>query len=189
MLTSLLVCTGLLAPLEPQSGTGSMYIFTQLGTPPTEICQVARTTELSLEDMLAGGLDHEICIDGGTDAQSRIEGRIDVYDGGMKVDVNGWGEAVGSDVHDAFSRHDADFSMIISVTEPVRMRVDWYHHAVGLGGAWLRVQRLYDPDGTWNPGPDVIDRSVSSYIDAVLEDGVDVLYFQPGGWSFRAVTT
>ncbi|MDP6987769.1 MAG: hypothetical protein QGG74_06965, partial [Phycisphaerales bacterium] len=66
MLVSSILCCMVLSPFEPDSGTGSMYIFTQLGTPPTEICQVARTTELSLEDMLAGGLDHEICIDGGT---------------------------------------------------------------------------------------------------------------------------
>ncbi len=162
-----------------------MYVRIQLGNHPDEFCDVERATTLSMDDLLTGTEDHEICIEGGTSCQSRAEAEIEVSELGFGVAINGWGEAVGLDLYDAFSRHDITASLTLAAAEDLRVRVDWFHLAAGLGWVALEVRRIGDLDGGGAPSPPIIDRSASSDIDVVMEDGVDVLHLPAGLWRIQ----
>jgi len=66
LVTAIIAAAPLTANAVPISGSGDLYVFTTLGDYGDEVCLVARSTDLTLEDVLSGAEDHEICIDGAT---------------------------------------------------------------------------------------------------------------------------
>jgi len=114
---------------------------------------------------------------------------VTIDDAGLTIAVNGGGEAGGRDVHDAFSRHDTDATVVFDLEQDARLRFDWFHYASGLGTVWLRLHRSGDAGGGGVASPYLIDRSISSYIDFIFEDGVDVLHLPAGRWLVRAMST
>ena len=166
-----------------------MYVFAQLGPSGDPFCVDGRTSDLELKDLLAGYGDEIICIDGGTDATSFASLQVALYEQGFTAEVNGWGEAVGDDINSAFSRHDIYASVELAAVDDLRIRVDWFYFAAGLGTVQIRVQRLGDIGGPNNPSQPIIAREASSYIDPINESGVDVLRMPAGRWRISFFTT
>lgn len=188
MLVAHLLSLAVASPLTPLSGGGSMYVFAQLGPSGDPICQDWQTTYFEVEDLLAGIGDEIVCVDGPMDATSFASGRIDLRDDGFTAEVNGWGEAVAQDVN-AFSRHDINASITLAVEDDLRIRVNWFYLAAGLGNVWFQIHRLGDINGPDQPSPPILEHIVSSYIDPITENGVDVLRMPAGRWRIFFVTT
>ena len=178
-----------LSQIQPIDGHGSTYIFIDLSHDSEHICEVSRSSSLNLKQILGGFSDHEICIDGARSTQSLAEIHLDIQTDGFDVFLNGWGDAVGLETHDAFSRHDINSTIHFGVQSPLRIRADWMYLAAGLGSFQFSLQQLYDSDGTWNPQVPIIERTANAYIEPLTDHGVDVLHLPPGQWQIRAIST
>lgn len=190
MLASLgLLLTVMQAQVQPLEGNGSTYVFVNLTEGTDDICEVGRTTYLDLPDLLAGWADHEICIDEIPSTQSIAEFHFELVPDGFNIKLNGWGDAVGLGTHNAFSRHDTSASMLLIIPEDIRISVNWFYLAAGLGSFQLQLQRLYDLDGTWNPMPPVIDRSANAYIEPLTDNGYEMHHLAAGQWRVSAFST
>ncbi len=176
-------------PMTPLAGGGSMYVFAELGPSGNPVCHDARSTDFMLAALLEGLGDEILCIDGATDATSFADTKIELREDGLTAAVNGWGEAIGSETYAAFSRHDIQASMDVAVVAPLRTRIDWFYFAVGLGAVHIDIHRLGDLGGPDEPSPPIVDRGTSSYIDLIMEDGVDVLRMPAGRWRISMWTT
>lgn len=103
--------------------------------------------------------------------------------------VNGWGEAVGSDEIAAYSRHDIDATIDLELHADSRIRVDWFLFGAGLASVQLALQRIGDIGGPSDPSAPIIDRVVSTYIDSIMLDGIDVLFMHQGRWRIEMHST
>ena len=189
MLAASIIAATLSSPLAPTTVWGSTYVFAQLGPYGNLDCFGGNTIDLTLDLLLQGTSDSLICIDGSFSTQAIAEARIDLQPTEFTMHINGWGEAVGdSDVH-AFSRHDVNATMELDLTENRRIRVDWFMHSVGLAYVQLELQRIGDVGGPNDLSEPIIDRAVSTYIDPIMIDGVDVLFMPQGRWRIRLLST
>ncbi len=189
MFTMALLTVAIGVPLIPISGSGDMYVYANLGPYGDPICHDARSTDLLMYDILDGSDDEVVCIDGGTDATSFADTRVELREDGFTAMVDGWGEAVGLGINDAFSRHDIMASVELAAVEDLRIRVSWFYLAAGLGAVQIEIQRLGDIGGPNEPSPPIVSRSASSYIDPITDDGVDVLRMPAGRWRISYYTT
>jgi hypothetical protein len=175
--------------LEPTSVWGNIYVFTQLGEWNNADCFEGHTTELTLDLLLNGASDSLICIDGSYSSQAIAETRVDLQSAGFSMQLNGWGEAVGGDDVAAFSRHDIDATMEVDLKADTRLRVDWFMLAAGLATVQLKLTRVGDIGGPDDWSSPIISRTISSYIDPIMLDGMDVLFMPQGRWRIRLYST
>lgn len=176
-------------PLQPTSAGGSMYVVALLGDWSDPFCGEARTTELDMTGLLEGTEDHIICIDGTTDAQSRAEALFELRSDGFKIHDNGWGEAIGLDIHDAFSRHDINASMEVRLELPQRLYVSRFMFSAGIASVLFEVRKIGELDGPDDLFDPIISRSLGSYIDPVSDSGSEVLYMPAGRYRIRQAST
>lgn len=189
MLPATLLAIAIGMPLTELEGDGNMYVFAHLGSWSDPFCQEGRTTYFGLAEFLEGVDDYVLCIDGSTDAQSLAETRVELREDGFTAHINGWGDAVGLGIHDAFSRHDIQASMEVAAVEDLRIRIDWFVLAAGLGTVQVEIRRLGDIDGPNDPSAPIVDRGASSYIDPIMLDGTDVLRMPAGRWRISMFST
>jgi len=189
MLSTAVILALLGTGLEPLSGSGNTYVFATMGPWSDPDCRETNSIDFELEAFLAGVSDEAICIDGGLDATSFADTRVELHEDGFIARVNGWGEAIGDETTDAFSRHDVNSSMELATDSDLRIHVSWFVFAAGLGNVMIDVHRLGDIGGPNDPSPPIIDRSVGSYIDPISLNGVDVLFMPAGRWRIGMYST
>ena len=189
MLSTALVTLALGSGLTHLSGGGSLYVFARMGPWNDPICGDARTTDFNAIDLLNGIDDQIICIEGSASCQSIAETRIDLREDGFTAKINGWGDAIGNDQYDVFSRHDIMASMELAAEEDLRIHVSWFVLAAGLGFVDIEMKRLGDLDGPHDPSPPIISRGANSYIDPISFNGFDVLAVPRGRWQISMVST
>ncbi|MEE2906704.1 MAG: hypothetical protein VX527_02625 [Planctomycetota bacterium] len=189
MLSTALVTLALGSGLTPLSGGGSLYVFAQLGPWNDPICGDGQTTNFNMINLLNGIDDDIICIEHPASCQSIAETKIDLHEDGFIAKINGWGDAMGNDEHDVFSRHDIVASMELAAEENLRVTVSWFLFAAGLGSVNMEMQRLGDLGGPLDPSPPIIALEANAYIDPINMNGYDVLAIPQGRWQIRMFST
>jgi hypothetical protein len=79
--------------------------------------------------------------------------------------------------------------MDVELTYDARIAVNWFIQCIGLAWVELKLQRIGDIDGPDQPDAPIISRSLSSYIDPITQEGIDVLFMQAGRWRLRTAST
>jgi len=176
-------------PLQPTLGNGSTYVISILGSSSDPVCLEMNTINFELPEFLDGIHDEAICIDGTTDSLSIAETRVELQEDGFIAKINGWGEAVGNDIHAAFSRHDIYASMELAAEEDLRVHVSWFVFAAGLGTVNIEIKRLGDIGGPYEPSPPIINRGGTSYIEPISLYGFDVVTMPAGRWRIYMYST
>ena len=189
MLAAIILAMSMGSPLTDPSGSGSLYVFAQMGPWSDPVCGDARTTDFNHQNLINGIEDHILCIDGTASCQTIASAQVELRDDGFTAMINGWGDAMGGELHDTFSRHDTMASMTVSAEEDLRIHVSWFVLAAGLGTVNLELQRMGDIGGPNDPSPPIISRGASSYIDPISFDGIDVLPMPAGRWRFTLFST
>ena len=166
-----------------------MYVFAILGDWADPFCGDYNTTTMDVPSLLEGVDDFIMCIDGTTDAQSVADARFELREDGFSIRDNGWGEAIGLGIHDAFSRHDINASMDVTLLEPQRLHVNWFMFSAGIASVLFEIRQIGEVDGPDDLYPPIISRSLGSYTDPVSENGIDILYMAPGRYRIRQAST
>ena len=134
----------------------------------------------------AGATDDASCLlDDARFADASAEVGFLLNEDGFTATFGGQGHADGAET---FNRHDVTTYLELGFTVDTRLRVDWTMEAGGLGSAWFQMRRLGDIGGELDVSPAVIDRSISSYIEPLSEQGQDVVFIPAGRWNLRLIS-
>ncbi|MCH2137237.1 MAG: hypothetical protein MK101_11790 [Phycisphaerales bacterium] len=185
----LLGITAVDGPFHPTAGEGDMMVTARLGSIDDPFCADTIYRPLSNTDLLEGASEHIFCADGPTDAQSRLEARFDLRLDGFTITDNGWGEAIGLDQYEAFSRHTHAAAMEVRLESPVRVYVSPFMFCMGIGSVLFEIRKIGELDGPDGLFPPVISRSLGTTNETVSETGDEVFTMVPGRYRIRQAST
>jgi len=170
----------------PIAGGGDTYVFTAIGPWSNEHCHHSNSVDLELADLLQGATDEASCLlDDARFADASAEVGFLLDEDGFTAAFGGQGHAEGAET---FNRHDVNTDLELGFSVDTRLRVDWTMEAGGLGSAGFQMRRLGDIGGELDVSPAVIDRSISSYIEPLSEQGQDVVFIPAGRWNLRMIS-
>ncbi len=122
-------------------------------------------------------------------AQSHAKISVLISDTQFRPEMSGWGDAVAEAGQTTFSRHDTSGGITFNVYEPVRVQLNWFMWAAGLGNANMTLRRVGDIDGPTVPFPPIFEQTVSSYIEPIQIDDITMFTMRTGRWRVSMFST